>query len=99
MADVDGSEYPLEPVFHGTFGNVVPGSFYGVDATPPPITYYKMRGVDQTCPAVQQPAYVYWVVETAPDTGAAQATLGDLIFGTDPLTDIVEIEVAHRWTE
>jgi hypothetical protein len=61
--------------------------------------YFKMRGRDVTCPGGQQPAYVYWVVQDAPDTGATQATLADLICGTDPLTDITEIEVAHAWQD
>jgi hypothetical protein len=67
-------------------------------AGPDPI-YYKMRGRDVTCPAGQQPAYVYWVVTGAPDEGALEATVGDLICGTDPLTDIADIEVAFRWKD
>jgi hypothetical protein len=58
-----------------------------------------MRGRDVTCPAGQQPAYVYWVVTGAPDEGALEATVGDLICGTDPLTDIADIEVAFRWKD
>jgi hypothetical protein len=59
--------------------------------------FYKMRGRDVTCPAGQQPAYVYWVVQGEPDPLALQATVGDLVCGADPLLDIVDIDVAHKW--
>jgi hypothetical protein len=101
MADLDGSEYVLDPVAGGTFGNLVPASYYGLEtqAVAPPVDYFKMRGVDTTCPAGQQPAYVYWTVQDEPDTTAAFAMVSDLICGTDPLTDIDDISVAHTWTE
>jgi hypothetical protein len=42
---------------------------------------------------------VYWVVEDFPDDALAFVTVGDLICGSDPLTDLVEVEVAFRWSE
>ena len=59
--------------------------------------YFQMRGRDQTCPAGQQPAWVEWVVSGSADATGAQATVGDLICGTDPSTDLVEIHVAASW--
>ena len=101
ISGVPGGEYLLEPVFSGSFGNILAGAFYGQEgeAAAPIVSRFKMRGRDVTCPVGQQPAYVYWVVETEPDLTAAFATVGDLICGSDPLTDIVEIEVAHRWRD
>jgi hypothetical protein len=58
---------------------------------------YRMRGVDSTCPASQQPAYVYWDVTDSPDITAAQADPGILICGSDPLTDIADITVYRTW--
>lgn len=63
------------------------------------LEFFKMRGRDQTCPSGQQPAYVYWTVQDAADPTAAFAMVSDLVCGSDPLTDIVEIEVAMRWRE
>ena len=62
-----------------------------------PVVYYKMRGIDQTCPPSQQPAYVYWVAEGAPDTTASLLTPGDLPCGSNPATDVVDIRVASTW--
>jgi hypothetical protein len=59
--------------------------------------YFKMRGVDQTCPS--QPTYIYWVVQDAPDLTAAQLDPGDLPCGTDPSTDVIDIEIAMTWRE
>lgn len=72
---------------------------YGIGGAGGDIEFFKMRGRDQTCPAGQQPAYVYWTVQDAPDTTAAQAQVSDLICGLDPLTDVVDIEVAMKWKE
>ena len=69
------------------------------DVVEPPPEFFKMRGRDVTCPAGQQPAFVYWVVQDAPDETGAFADVSDLICGSDPLTDIVDIEVAMRWKE
>jgi len=61
------------------------------------VEYYYMRGIDQTCPAIQQPAYVYWTAQDAPDWLATLLTPGDLPCGTDPSTDVVDINIAGRW--
>jgi len=60
-------------------------------------TCFKMRGIDQTCPSRQQPAYVYWVVEGEPDPHASELDPADLPCGVDPATDVVDIQVAQRW--
>jgi len=59
-----------------------------------PIIYYKMRGIDQTCAAGLQPAYVHWVATGAPDLTASLLTPADLPCGTNPATDVVDIRVA-----
>lgn len=59
--------------------------------------FFKMRGIDQTCPSNQQPAYVYWIVQDEPDLDASELNALDLICGSDPSTDVVDIEVAHTW--
>ena len=59
--------------------------------------YFRMRGIDQTCPVGQQPAYVYWTVEGVPDPIASQLTAMDLPCGTDPSTDVIDIHVAFAW--
>jgi len=64
----------------------------------PTTTYYRMRGIDQTCPAIQQPAYVYWIVEDEPDLTAAQLDPAELPCGSDPLTDVIDIHIAESWT-
>jgi len=69
----------------------------GVKAFEALTTYYRMRGIDITCPLVQQPAYVYWTVEAEPDYTAAQLSAGALPCGTDPLTDVADINIAGFW--
>ena len=82
-------------------GDLVAGTTWQITAVTNIISTqrFKMRGRDVTCPVGQQPAYVYWVVEDEPDEAALQATVGDLICGTDPLIDIVDIVVAMKWSE
>jgi hypothetical protein len=61
--------------------------------------YFRMRGTDTTCPAIQQPAYVYWTVLDNPDWTAAQLDPGELPCGTDPSTDLDDIQIAAAWIE
>jgi hypothetical protein len=61
--------------------------------------YFRMRATDITCPEVQQPAYVYWTVEGCSDWNADQLDPGDLPCGTDPSTDLDDIQIAAAWTE
>jgi hypothetical protein len=69
----------------------------GVIEPAPPVQYYRMRGVDQTCPAIQQPAYVSWTSEGSPDWLASLLSPSDLPCGSDPSTDVVDIQVAGEW--
>jgi hypothetical protein len=64
-----------------------------------PILWYRMRGIDTTCPAIQQPAYVFWTVANTPDWVAAHLSAGELICGTDPSTDVDDIAIAGEWVE
>lgn len=64
----------------------------------PPVVYFRMRGIDTTCAAPLQPAYVSWTVQDAPDFTASQLSAGDLPCGSDPLTDVSNIAIAGRWT-
>jgi len=61
--------------------------------------YFRMRATDITCPEVQQPAYVYWTVVGCPDWNADQLDPGDLPCGTDPHTDLDDIQIAAAWIE
>lgn len=71
---------------------------FGTGFVVPTLTlYFKMRGRDTVCSAGQQPAYVYWVVQDAPDLTASQLNPLDMICGTDPLTEVADIEIAHVW--
>ena len=72
-------------------------SLVGVIAPAPPVQYYQMRGIDSTCPAIQQPAYVFWTVVGTPDYTAAQLSPSALPCGSDPLTDVVDIQIAGDW--
>ncbi len=101
MADVDGVVHVQTPFAQANaetqpVDGHVAASFVLITTF---IEFFKMRGRDQTCPAGQQPAYVYWTVQDVADPTAAFAMASDLICGSDPLTDIVEIEVAMRWRE
>jgi hypothetical protein len=61
------------------------------------VQHFRMRGIDSTCPAGQQPAYVYWNVEDAPDWTAALLSPSALPCGSDPLTDVTDIQIAASW--
>lgn len=80
-----------------SLGSLYEGSFSPLGETPPPTVYYRMRGIDTTCPPAQQPAYVYWTVENDPDFTAAHLDPLDLPCGSDPLTDVVDIQIAASW--
>jgi len=73
------------------------GTSFGPWPKPRPVVWYQMRGIDQTCPPSQQPAYVYWTVMGEPDWNASGLAPGDLPCGTDPATDVIEITVAASW--
>jgi hypothetical protein len=64
-----------------------------------PTLWYRMRGIDTTCPPAQQPAYVFWTVVNVPDWDASELSAGDLICGTDPSTDVDDIQIAGEWVE
>jgi hypothetical protein len=64
-----------------------------------PTLWYRMRGIDTTCPPAQQPAYVFWTVMNTPDWDASELSAGDLICGTDPSTDVDDIQIAGEWVE
>jgi len=99
MADVDGSVYPLDsPYSSPRPGSVYDGALYAFLVEPPPL-YYRMRGIDQTCPAIQQPAYVYWTVQDEPDWLAALLSPSDLPCGSTPSTDVVDIQISGQWVE
>jgi hypothetical protein len=75
------------------------GMVFGLPFPDEGVVYYRMRGIDQTCPAIQQPAYVYWTVQDEPDWLAALLNPSDLPCGSTPSTDVVDIQISGQWVE
>lgn len=96
MAALAGSLFSRE-FYSGRLGNCRNGVLYSPDSSVPRTYYCRMRGIDITCPEIQQPAYVYWTVEGDPDWDASELSAGDLPCGTDPSTDVEDIQLTARW--
>jgi len=82
------------------FSGFASGHVYDSEYLPAPdapTEYFRMRGIDITCPLIQQPAYVYWTVTGSADYTAAQLNPSALPCGTDPLTDVADITIAGQW--
>jgi len=100
MADVPGSVvYDVTSPYGAIQDTRKPGAFILPPGGVVLRTYYKMRGIDQTCAAGLQPAYVHWVSEEEPDLTASLLTPADLPCGSNPSTDVIDIHIAAVWRE
>lgn len=59
--------------------------------------YFRMRGIDSTCPS--QPTYVYWIVADEPDLDASRLPASALPCGSDPSADVTDVHIAYSWWE
>jgi len=84
--------------YHEDPGNILTYTWQATSEFDPTL-WYRMRGIDITCPTIQQPAYVFWTVMNTPDWDASELSAGDLICGTDPSTDVDDIQIAGEWVE